>query len=254
LLKGSIQAMMKKRPTSTQNLEQKIFISVNSGYFHLKFDFSWSCWYQESTGLESLLGQALTLEDEPTLVRAVKSVKRSLAQNEEIRNVYVNMALSSVATVIMTIFQFSEWGIGISLGFFGITQMIRAIVDKSIRFSAYTTVVTFVMGAGVATLGTLLIEVKTATDGLFTRDLPVQRSTIVRIISAVGGSIILSYLVYSIYVLVTLKLQQRKKAREEELKRQQKLRGIFYTPVKPEKGKWNFNTVKRDRKSHSVIS
>jgi hypothetical protein len=54
---------------------------------------------QEATGLESLLGQALRLDDEPTLVRAVKSMKRSMERDERVKKIYLSLGMYVVGII-----------------------------------------------------------------------------------------------------------------------------------------------------------
>ena len=60
----------------------------------------------------------MTLEDEPTLVRAVKAVKRTMAQDKHLREAYINAIVSTIPNVLL----FALWGLnriqgGVSFAF-----------------------------------------------------------------------------------------------------------------------------------------
>lgn len=70
------------------------------------------------TGLESLLGQALTLDDEPTLVRAVKAVKRNMARDKHLHRAYGQLAISTTATLLLGLAaKFSRFQGGLSVAY-----------------------------------------------------------------------------------------------------------------------------------------
>lgn len=147
---------------------------------------------QESTGLETLLGQT-TLEDEPTLVRAVKSVKRTMAKNEKLKRVYTALTFSAAATSVAILLLFS-----IKLA------VIVALVVLQFRSVAATVVI-------------LAFSVLPLFD---------HPSTLLEYI---GGTLVISTLVYDIIMLILIKREESENRRKEQMEREKKLRKIFYT-------------------------
>lgn len=181
---------------------------------------------QESTGLESLLGQALTLDDEPTLVRAVKAVKRTMAQDKHIREAYVNAVISIIPNVLLL----ALWGLnrtqeGVSFAF--TILGIGGLVTSRWRLGQIFVGITQVVIGGLLGLpiSGLLIPYHPILLRLYSPD--IQR--ISHHLAIATLTVILSR---DIVKIISLKREQWEKLRKEEIKRQEKMRGIFYTPGK----------------------
>ena len=99
---------------------------------------------QESTGLESLLGQALTLDDEPTLVRAVKAVKRTMAQDKHLREAYITAVVSIIPNVLLLALWWlnrSQEGVNFAFIVLGIGRLVTSRWRLSQIFVGITQVV-----------------------------------------------------------------------------------------------------------------
>ena len=180
---------------------------------------------QESTGLESLLGQALTLEDEPTLVRAVKAVKRTMAQDKYFRDAYINSIVSFLANIVL----FASWGMnrtrrGISFSF--IVLGIGRIITSKWRLR----IITGLTSVGIG--GVLGLPVSGLLIPYHPLILRLYSPEIQHLSHYLAITILVVILSRDIVRIVVLKREQWEKLRREELKRQEKMRGIFYTPVK----------------------
>jgi hypothetical protein len=208
-------------------LRKQIFNSVNRDFSHRRFTpRKKSVLIQESTGLESLLGQALTLEDEPTLVRAVKAVKRTMAQDKHLREAYINAVVSIIPNVLLL----ASWGLnraqaGVSHAFFvlGIGRIITSRWRLGQIFSGITLL--FIGGALGLPISGLLIPYHPLLLRLYSPGIQHLAHRL-----AIATLLIISS--RDIVRIVTLKREQWEKLRRKEIKRQEKMRGIFYTPRK----------------------
>jgi hypothetical protein len=79
----------------------------------------------------------------------------------------------------------------------------------------------------LSTLGSILILPSSVTP--YALDSP----AIKLLLKHVGTASLLMILTHDITNLITLKLEHRAKQKRDETARQEKMRGIFYTPVKP---------------------
>ena len=176
---------------------------------------------QETTGLEALLGQALTLEDEPTIVRAVKSVKRSMERNNQLRKSIIALTISSVAGIVAAVV-----GVPVAYSVWGIARVAISRGRLS-DLSAGMVATLFAMWIGLPYTG---IEVP------YHRLLLVAYHPSIQLLAhRIGVTILVVILSRDVARVVQIKTEQRRKAKEKEEARQQKMRGIFYTPRK-EKG------------------
>lgn len=177
---------------------------------------------QETTGLEALLGQALRLDDEPTLVRAVKSVKRSMERNVRLRESIIGLSISSVAGLIALVFWKS---VGIPLAF--LVWGLGRVAVSQWRWRSV-----------LAGIGSLMFAVWTGFP--FTGvEVPYHRLLLVAyhpaiqlLAQRIGGAVLLVLLGRDVIKVAQIKMNQWRKVKEEEEARQQKMRGIFYTPQK----------------------
>lgn len=174
------------------------------------------------TGLESLLGQALTLDDEPTLVRAVKAVRRNMERDKGLHQAYVNVALSTIVSLILGISaQFSRFQGGLSGAY--ITWGIARIASDYTVTTLLTSVSTIVFG----------VIIGLPVSGLVIPYHPLllrfYDPRIQGVLQAAGVFLLIGILAHETALLITMKLDRRRKAAEEERKRQEKMKGIFYT-------------------------
>jgi hypothetical protein len=161
--------------------------------------------------LESLLGQALRLDDEPSLVRAVKRVKRTMEQDERFRERYISLVISLGASLSMGIgWWIQHMKITVSSGLC-VIGLVR-IIQSRLRWTMIS------QGVVITLLGVVLQ----------TRILP----AIHLVLQHVGIILLVVITTHDITSLILLKLQVRNKRKQEEFARQEKMRGIFYTPVK----------------------
>jgi len=174
--------------------------------------------------LEALLGQALTLDDEPTLVRAVKAVKRTIEKDQRLKRGYIGLAISVVAVVLM--------GLGIWLGglrggvVFGLTGLgCGLMTQRSLFMSAVSIVLSGILAVPVSGV---MIPYHPAV-------LRIYQPGIQRSLQFLGVMMIIGVLVRNLFIIINLKREQWEKRRKEEEQRQQKLKGIFYTPAKQQK-------------------
>ena len=177
---------------------------------------------QETTGLEALLGQALRLDDEPTLVRAVKSVKRSMERNVHLQQSIIALATSCVAGCIAVVWWKS---VGLPLAFlaWGVARVAVSRGRVGIVIAGVMAVV-FAVWIGLPFTG-----VEVAYHYLL---LIAYHPTIQVLAHRIGGTILLVILGRDGTRVVQIKMKQWRKVKEEEEARQQKMRGIFYTPQK----------------------
>ena len=175
------------------------------------------------TGLESLLGQALTLDDEPTLVRAVKAVKRSMAKDKRLHQAYVNIAISTLATVILAVAtKFSRFRNGLSSAYFiwGIGRIV----------SNYHQVTTFLTGIPAITFGVMMgLPVSGLVIPYHRALLQFYDPRIQTVLQITGVVLLVGILARDIVILFAIRIDRRRKAEEEERKRQEKIKGIFFT-------------------------
>jgi hypothetical protein len=166
------------------------------------------------------LGQALRLDDEPTLVRAVKAVKRSMERDERVRERFMSLAISTFANICMGIgryIQRTRTGLSIGLLATGIGRLLSSRLRWTIILESMV----------LSTLGGVLVLPSSVTP--YALDSPV----ITLLLKHVGTASLLVTLTHDITNLITLKLERRAKQKRDEIARQEKMRGIFYTPVKP---------------------
>lgn len=183
---------------------------------------------QESTGLEALLGQALRLDDEPTLVRAVKSVKRSMERNVLLQESIIAASISCVASIVGLIFWRS---VGIPLAFL-VWGVVRVGLSRGRRWGS-------IVGGVVAMVFVVWIGFPfTGLEVPYHWFLLVAHHPSIQVLAhRIGGAVLLVILGRDIMKVVQIKMEQRRKVKEEEEARQQKMRGIFYTPQKGKGGR-----------------
>lgn len=198
--------------------------------------------------MEALLGQALTLDDEPTLVRAVKAVKRTIEKDQRLKRGYIALAISVVAVVLM--------GLGMWLGglrggvVFGLTGLgCGCMTQRSVFMSVVSLVVS----------GILAIPVSGFMIPYHPAILRIYQPGIQLSFQFLGVTMIIGVLVRDLFIIINLKREQWEKRRKEEEQRQQKLKGIFYTPAKQQKravssGFPNTKGALEFRKSQSVFA
>lgn len=170
--------------------------------------------------MESLLGQALRLDDEPTLVRAVKAVKRNMERDERVRERVISLAISTFANICMGIGRYTQRtqaGISIGLLLTGIGRLLSSRLRWTIILESML----------LSTLGGILVLPSRVTP--YGLDSP----AITLLLKHVGTASLLVTLTHDIINLITLKLERRTKQKRDEIARQEKMRGIFYTPAKP---------------------
>lgn len=176
------------------------------------------------------MGQVLTLEDEPILVRTVKSLKRQMAKNQHLRNTYFNITTSFISILILFGMWIGnrDWGVSLSFLTFGIGRIClsrRKFVGNIIM--GFCSIV-FGVIIGVPTSGfeipyhPLLLKLYDPTSQKYTQ--------------IFGVIVLFGNLVWDIRGLVLLKLEEWKKIKEEKGRRQEKMRGIFYAPEKTKGG------------------
>ena len=193
---------------------------------------------QEATGLESLLGQALRLDDEPTLVRAVKSMKRSMERDERVKKIYLSLGIY-VAGIIPLGIGFQMSGIKDGVAWMAWCIGPYLLIQQSL-WTVFIGLV-FILVGGVTSLSRfqVLVPFHPVVSLLYT---PIAESIALAFVSAVENialAVVLALWVFiiarDITSLVNLRLEGVKKRKQEEDERQQKLKGIFYTPTKPTK-------------------
>ena len=173
--------------------------------------------------MESLLGQALRLDDEPTLVRAVKAVKRTVARNRHFQKAYIALVISLIAVIVLLSFRGSQKGVSLSLIVFGTGRVFFSNWRVIPIFTGLFTI-DFGVFLGIPVSGLeipyhpLLLRIYHPTNQFAS--------------CALGLIFLFSVLCRDIFILVTLKLERWKKQNQEKEERERKLRGIFYTPVK----------------------
>src|SRR5579859_4238690 len=184
---------------------------------------------QESTGLESLMGQALRLDDEPTLVRAVKRIKRNMARDERVREGYTSLAVSGFAVLLGLL----GWGVGWMK-----VAVCLALLHVGIgRLMFGRGVVGWVEGIMAIVLGLTVGVPLTGIEVPYSRFiLRLYSPPIQMLLHTASTALLLISLARDITAIITLRLDQIRQAKRDEEQRQQKMRGIFYTPVKPGKG------------------
>jgi hypothetical protein len=207
---------------------------------------------QESTGLEALLGQALRLEDEPTLVRAVKAVKRTMARDERVRRGYINLAIAALANLV----GLGGWVLGGRKVGVALSWLLLGGAWSSTRLRGG------LLGGVAAVIFGLMIMVP-ALGVTIPYHLWIVRfyhPSIQSLLHHLSMFMLVAILGWDISVLVNFKLEQRRMAKMEEERRREKMRGIFYTPAKASvkssakrEGSLNgnFGITKRDVKSRS---
>jgi hypothetical protein len=196
------------------------------------------------TGLESLLGQALTLDDEPTLVRAVKAVKRNMARDKHLHRAYAHLAISTTATLLLGLStKFSRFQGGLSAAYIA-WGVARVALDYRIP-TLLTSILALLFGVimGLPVSG-LVIPYHPILLRLY--DPRIQNT-----LRAAGAILLVGVLARDAAIVVTMKLDRRKVAAEEERKRQERVKGIFYAKPAPAGGRsvnlWNGGGTVRER-------
>lgn len=195
------------------------------------------------TGLESLLGQALTLDDEPTLVRAVKAVKRNMARDKHLHRAYGQLAISTTATLLFGLSaKFSRFQGGLSAAYIA-WAVGRVVLDY--RISTFLTSI-------LAILFGLLIGLPVS--GLVIPYHPIllrlYDPRIQNTLRVAGAILLVGVLARDSAIVITMKLDRRKMAAEEERKRQERMKGIFYAKPAPagrSVSLWNGGGTVRER-------
>jgi hypothetical protein len=170
------------------------------------------------------------LEDEPTLVRAVKAVKRTMAQDHVLRDGYFNTITSLLSVIVVLI---SYWtnrlygGVSIAFILLGIGRICNSR-RKLTRIGLGISSILFGMGLGLPISG---FEIP-----YHPILLRIYHPTIQSLTHNVGIILLQSILFRDIGIVIAMKLAQWRRLKEEEIKRQEKLRGIFYTPKKAKGG------------------
>jgi hypothetical protein len=174
------------------------------------------------------LGQALTLEDEPTLVRAVKAVKRAMARDKYIRLAYFNVLTSLFANILVFICWItSQTRMGITFAFL-VLGLARIGISRNIG-NILTGIHSILFGLFLGLpISSLEIPYHPILLKLYN---PAMQS----FLQLLGITLLFGILFRDVTIIISLKLEQRRKLKLEEEKRQEKLRGIFYTPVKQKK-------------------
>ena len=205
---------------------------------------------QEATGLESLLGQALRLDDEPTLVRAVKSMKRSMERDERVKKIYLSLGIY-VAGIIPLGTGFQMSGIKDGVAWMALCIGPYLLIQRSL-LTVFIGLV-FILVGGVTSFSRfqVLVPFHPVVSRLYT---PIAESIALAFASVVENialAVVLALWVFiiarDIASLVNLRLESVKKRKQEEEERQQKLKGIFYTPTKPTGKAQNANFNYSDR-------
>ena len=190
---------------------------------------------QESTGLEALLGQALRLEDEPTLVRAVKAVKRSMARDEGLRRGYVSLAVSGIINAILVMSWIYGWiSGGVILGFMilGMKEILDSRTGAGDK-GGIRTWRSIAMGSLSILFSTMLLLPSTGLQVPYhPLLLNIYSPPIQTLVLRLGAFLLVALLARDISRVVRLKMERWEAARREEERRRRKLKGIFYTPVK----------------------
>ena len=196
------------------------------------------------TGLESLLGQALTLDDEPTLVRAVKAVKRNMARDKHLHRAYAQLALSSATTLLLGLSaKLSRFQGGLGTAYIA-WAVGRVVLDYRIP-TVLTSILSMVFGVvmGLPVSG-VVIPYHPVLLRLY--DPRIQKA-----LRVAGAILLVGVLARDIAILVTMKLDRRRVAAEEERKREKRMKGIFYAKPAPTGGRsvslWNGAGSVRDR-------
>lgn len=184
------------------------------------------------------MGQALTLEDEPTLVRAVKAVKRSMAQDERLRDGYIVLMTSLFANIGSLIaWWIGRIQVGVCVGFIAV-GVGRIGVSRGRLSRVIIGLGAIILGVGVGIpVSGLNIPRHPLVLRLYTP--PVQS-----LLYRVTISLLVVIFTYDVSAIIQLKREKWKKLKAEEKKRQQRMRGIFYTPVKS-KGKQGRSAISR---------
>jgi hypothetical protein len=191
---------------------------VSRDYFHLRYALiSLRRLMKESTGLEALLGQALTLDDEPTLVRAVKSVKRTIARNEKLKKAYFGLAFSGVASIAFIVGIKYRTDFGVVCGLVILAGGLRSMVA----------LVQLVV-AGI--LGLPIIGIAVPYHPVLLR---IYNPAVQVILRYFGAFIIIGQTLRDVILIINLKREEWETRKKEKRERQEKLKGIFYTPTKP---------------------
>jgi hypothetical protein len=170
------------------------------------------------------------LDDEPTLVRAVKSVKRSMARNQHLQNRYLSLTTSLIPNLVMIFSRATRGGISISFIIFGVG---RIIISRWRIGMISLGICAFIFGC---ILGLPISGLMIPYHPFLLR---VYNPAFQYSIHLVGVIILLVILARDVVFIVTLKYYEWKKLKREEEQRQQKLRGIFYTPVKSKRDRGN---------------
>jgi hypothetical protein len=196
------------------------------------------------TGLESLLGQALTLDDEPTLVRAVRTVRRNIARDKHIYRAYGYLAVSTITTLLLGLSaKFSRFQGGLSVAYIA-WGVGRVVFDYRIP-TFLTSILAILFGVlmGLPVSG-LVIPYHPILLRLY--DPRIQNT-----LRVAGAILLVGVLARDTAILVTMKLDRRKMAAEEERKRQERKKGTFYAKPAPTGGRsvnlWNGSETVRER-------
>jgi hypothetical protein len=182
--------------------------------------------------LESLLGQALTLDDEPTLVRAVKAVKRSMARNQHLRDGYIDLFISFLATLIMFILRCTRLSVSIVFLIVGMGRVFLARGDW-IRGMMGVGGIVFGVAFGVPVSGVMVPYHRLI--------IWIYNPAFQSVVHVIAVTSLVMVLGNDVVAIVRLKVDEWRKLKKEEEARQQKLRGIFYMPAQP-KGKGKSST------------
>jgi hypothetical protein len=173
------------------------------------------------------------LEDEPTFVRAVKAVKRTMARDKHLQEAYISAVVSLVPNLSLLV----SWGlnrpeVGVSLAF--IVPGIGRITTSRWRLGQIFAGITLLVIGGVLGLPVsgLLIPYHSLLLHLYSPD-------VTHISRRIAIAALLGILSRDIVKIVTLKRERWERLRKEEIKRKEKMRGIFYTPGKPMKAVGN---------------
>jgi hypothetical protein len=187
------------------------------------------------------------LEDEPTLVRAVKAVKRTMARDERVKRGYISLTISSLANLIVFVAWFAGGSrMGVAFAYIGLGVGWILTSQREVLTMA---------GGGLAVVFGMvfLLPVSGVHVPYHPFLLRLYHPSIQSLLQRVGVFVLLVVMARDIMTIVNLKLEQWRLAKMEEERRQEKMRGIFYTPVKNTnlKKEGSFGITKRDVKSRS---
>jgi len=166
----------------------------------------------------------LTLDDEPTLVRAVKAVKRTMARDERLKRGYMALAVSTAASLLMGV---GVWLGGLRVGVVSGLVMLGGgfVYLRSIALGGAILMMAWIFGLPMTGIMVPYHPVL----------LHIYHPTVQSCLQLLGVVGVVSVLVRDIVRVVILRRERAEKRKKEELDRQQKLKGIFYTPAKQQR-------------------